>query len=196
MIFNRDEYEYEELGNFEIESEKIENIKFIDCNFENCSISESLIHNCLFKDCKFTNCNIAGNKFELTVFKDCEFEKCNLIGINWKDITVERGYSNPFSKLKECYLKYSSFIKMDIKKFDFGGNIIHDSMFDESCLKECKFKGCDLTQTRFNICDIRNADFREAKGYLVDITNCKIKGAKFSFPEAMSLLDSLDIKIY
>ncbi len=119
-----------------------------------------------------------------------------MIGINWKDITVERGYSNPFSKLKECYLKYSSFLKMDIKKFDFGGNIIHDSMFDESCLKECKFKGCDLTQTRFNICDIRNADFREAKGYLVDITNCKIKGAKFSFPEAMSLLDSLDIKIY
>ena len=115
MIFNRDEYEYEELGNFEIESEEIENIKFIDCNFENCSISESLIHNCLFKDCKFTNCNIAGNKFELTVFKDCEFEKCNLIGINWKDITVERGYSNPFSKLKECYLKYSSFLKMDIK---------------------------------------------------------------------------------
>ena len=85
---------------------------------------------------------------------------------------------------------------MDIKKFDFSGNIIHDSMFDESCLKDCKFKGCDLTQTRFNICDIRSADFRESKGYLVDITNCKIKGAKFSFPEAMSLLDSLDIKIY
>ena len=26
MIFNRDEYEYEELGNFDIESEEIENI--------------------------------------------------------------------------------------------------------------------------------------------------------------------------
>ncbi len=39
MIFNRDEYEYEEMGNFQIESDSIECIKFIDCKFENCSTS-------------------------------------------------------------------------------------------------------------------------------------------------------------
>ena len=49
MIFNRDEYEYEEIGNFQIESDSIDGIKFIDCKFENCSISESLIYNSYLK---------------------------------------------------------------------------------------------------------------------------------------------------
>lgn len=196
MIFEKNEYEYDDIEDLELSSETIKDIDFKDCVFRNCSISENTISNCLFKDCKFINCNIVGNKFIYTIFRDCEFEKCNLIGINWKEITKERSYSNPFSKLKDCYLKYSSFIKMDIKKFDFSSNVIHDSIFDECCLKLSKFNSCDLTQTRFNLCDLRDTDFKESRGYIIDINNCNIKGGKFSFPDVMNLLDCLDIKIY
>lgn len=39
-------------------------------------------------------------------------------------------------------------------------------------------------------------DFRESTGYEIDINTNMLKDAKFSFPEVVSLLDSLEIKIY
>jgi len=44
-------------------------------------------------------------------------------------------------------------------------------------------------------CDMRKANFKEASGYKVDIFGCKLQDAKFSLPEAVSLLGDLRIKL-
>lgn len=44
-------------------------------------------------------------------------------------------------------------------------------------------------------CNMPKADFRGARGYAIDIKNNNLEGAKFSYPEVVSLLSSIDIII-
>ena len=62
-----------------------------------------------------------------------------------------------------------------------------------SLLTEALFSSCSLNGTTYLDCDLRKANFKEAKGYLIDVTRNLIKGAQFSYPEALTLLDSLGI---
>ena len=68
-------------------------------------------------------------------------------------------------------------------------------IFTDCTFENCSFEDCRLEATQFFRWDIRKADFREAKGYVIDIPSNKLKQAKFSFPEVTSLLTSLEIKI-
>lgn len=62
-------------------------------------------------------------------------------------------------------------------------------------LKGADFSGTDLKKSTFQDCDLSKADFRGAKNYFISTESNKIKKAKFSMPEAVSLLGNLDIMI-
>lgn len=174
----------------------MEQYKFTDCTFENCSFEDCRVMNCIFVNCRFYNCNIISLSSKYSEVKNAAFRKCNLIGIHcWNELLPVGKYAHAIDKLEGCYLKYNSFLEMPFRKFDFSGNIIQESMFEECDLQESSFRDCRLEATQFFRCDIRKADFREAKGYVIDIPSNKLKQAKFSFPEVTSLLTSLEIKI-
>lgn len=184
-----------------IKDRKYENItkeqcNFIDCTFENCSFEECEIINCVFVNCNFYNCNIISLTSKYSEVKNATFQKCNLIGIHcWNELLPVGRYAHSIDKLECCCMKYNSFIEMPFRKFDFSGNIIQESIFEECDLQESNFRDCRLEATQFFKCDIRKADFRDAKGYAIDVPSSKIKQAKFSYPEVTSLLASLEIKI-
>ena len=84
---------------------------------------------------------------------------------------------------------------MNFSKFNFSTNDIVDSTFSDCRLSCASFKGCNLKFTEFLRTDITGADFTGASGYQVEITTCRMKGARFSFPEAMNLLNGLGVEI-
>lgn len=188
-------YEYRNFENIKMENERIEDYEFYDCSFRNCTFGECMLKRCSFIECKFYNCSIISLQAEFSQIKYTEFEKCNLIGISWHALLPAGNIAEPISRLKECILKYASFIDMNFRKFNFSFNTIQDSAFDECNLMESSFKGCRLEATQFSRCDIRKADFREATGYQISITTNKMKEAKFSFPEVIGLLGELNIKV-
>jgi hypothetical protein len=170
--------------------------KFIDCSFENCSFEDCTINHCHFVNCSFYNCNIISLTSQYSEIKNTVFKKCNLIGIHgWNGLLPVGKYTYAIERIEDCCLKYNSFIEMNFRKFDFSGNVIQESIFEECDLQESNFRNCRLEATQFFRCDVRKADFREAKGYVIDIPSNKLRQAKFSFPEVVSLLDSLEIKI-
>ncbi|MCI8992438.1 MAG: pentapeptide repeat-containing protein [Eubacterium sp.] len=173
-----------------------EQYQFIDCTFENCSFEDCKITGCVFVNCKFYNCNIISLTSKHSEIKNAAFHKCNLIGLHcWNELLPVGKYAHSIDKLENCHLKYNSFIEMSFRKFDFSSNMIQESIFEKCDLQESNFMDCRLEATQFFRCDIRNADFRDAKGYAIDILTNKIKQAKFSYPEVMSLLTSLEIEI-
>lgn len=184
-----------------IKDQKYQNItkeqsKFIDCTFENCSFEDCTITGCVFVNCKFYKCSIISLTSKHSEMKNASFHKCNLIGIHcWNELLPAGKFAHSIEKLESCCLKYNSFIEMPFRKFDFSGNIIQESAFEECDLQESNFRDCRLEATQFFRCDIRKADFRDAKGYVIDIPSNKLKQARFSFPEVTSLLASLEIKI-
>ena len=67
--------------------------------------------------------------------------------------------------------------------------------FYEANLKKAYFNNSVLTQTIFNKANLTDADFRGARDYFINLRETNIKKAKFSMPEALALLYSLEIII-
>ena len=52
-----------------------------------------------------------------------------------------------------------------------------------------------LGSTAFSRCDLQKADFREATGYRIDPSDNQMKGARFSFPDVIALLNGFGLVI-
>ena len=72
---------------------------------------------------------------------------------------------------------------------------MHEVDFFETNLIKADFTGSGLRGTVFNQADLREADFRGAVDYVIDVRSSKLSKAKFSSPEALNLLYSLGIII-
>lgn len=188
-------YENESFTGYELENETVADCAFSDCTFTDCTVSESLFTRCTFDSCAFENCRLSDIKSSSTAVNFCTFSSCRLSGVNWRLFLAELPLANPIERLTKCHLRYNTFYKMNFNCFDFSGSSITASSFTECSLVSAVFKGCDLTGTDLFRCDITKADFRSASGYRIGIADCKMKNARFSYPDVMSLLDSLDIII-
>ena len=62
-------------------------------------------------------------------------------------------------------------------------------------IKITRALGVRLGGTRFTRCDLQKADLRTAEEYAIDLETNKLKGARFSFPDVVRLLDGTGIVI-
>lgn len=67
--------------------------------------------------------------------------------------------------------------------------------FREAKLPLADFAFTNLQDSLFQSTDLTAADFRYARNYQIDPSQNKIQNARFSLPEAMALLYSMDIEI-
>jgi uncharacterized protein YjbI with pentapeptide repeats len=81
----------------------------------------------------------------------------------------------PKIKITGCEAKEVDFIETDMT----GGD----------------FKNTDFEKSRFFKANLTEADFKGARNYFIDVKNTIIKKTRFSMPEAVELLSSLDIII-
>lgn len=82
-----------------------------------------------------------------------------------------------------------------MKRMSFRGSKVQECCFSNSLLAESDFRETDLEGSLFHHTDLAKVDFREAKNYSIDPTSNVIKKARFSSPEALSLLKFFDILI-
>jgi uncharacterized protein YjbI with pentapeptide repeats len=67
--------------------------------------------------------------------------------------------------------------------------------FSECDLSKASFDRCQFSEGNFTKCDLRSADFRSASGWSIDPATNQLRGARFSFPEAVALLKFLGIRL-
>lgn len=185
--------EYVTIQQKNITGEVLSGTEYMGCRFEHCVFENSKVSKCRFTDCVFSNCRITTPTIEYTVMTGSRFEQCRLFGINWSQLSG--GYIRPIDCFDRCQLKYNHFLGMEFSRFEFSDSDILASMFADCNLSDSHFRHCKLDETEFFRCDLTNADFREASGYRVDLSNCKLQGAAFSFPEVVNLLGGLGIVI-
>lgn len=188
-------FEGEIFENITLSEETLRGYEFVDCRFINCSIEKCTLIRCSFSECRFLSCSLTEVNSEHSQVKFLELEKCVLVGINWSVWKPMGGFGTALSKVTECKLKYNTFTEMALPKFDFSGSSIAGSMFAKVDLTGSSFRGCELSDTEFFQCELCKADFRGASGYKVDVLSCKVKDAKFSYPEVIDLLYYLGIQV-
>ena len=187
--------EDQKFENLSYRNEILENIEYDDCVFEKCQFTEVNMVGCIFNHCEFRNCEFRLIKFDHCRMQNASFKDCLLMGINWDELQSGATKSFPAETFTHCVLKYNNFIKSFLTKFDFSTCTIMDCFFMECTLIKANFKNVVFKETSFSDCNLSESDFRGAEGYIIDIMNNIIKKAKFSLPEAIALLDALDITL-
>lgn len=171
---------------------------FEDCLFTGCRLEGALVENCQFSGCRFEGCKITAPKFRATQMLSCDFADCALSGVDWSALLDERkremGFL-PFDSLSGCSLRHCVFFGLDLKSFNFSRTDLSGSVFDGCRLEGASFQECRLGGTSFAQNDLSSADFRGAEEYFFSLESNRVKGARFSLPEAVNLLSALGVVI-
>lgn len=192
---NLNYYEGEIFEKLSLRDEEYFGGDFVDCVFRDCTCENLILVHCSFRECRFAGCSLSQLKTRNTELKFCEFDDCTILGLNWALLKPEGPFGEPIEKMNSCRVRYGSFTGMNFKRFRFEGSALVHCTFADCDLSESDLRSCDLSDTEFFRCDLRKADFRHAGGFLIDVNNNKLQGAKFTYPEVLDLLDGLGIKI-
>lgn len=174
----------------EILTAEFTDCKFVKCNFETAVISQSRFSHCTFRECNLSLVQIPGSSFPST-----RFEKSKLIGIDWTPGDWSQTEFNQLEGFFDCVLSHSTFIGLRLRGIQIKDCIANEVDFREADLSKVNFRGSDLAKSLFGNTNLADADLSRARNYQIDPGNNTLKMAKFSLPEAMALLYSMDIEI-
>ncbi len=187
------EFNDQSFTKVKLEGTKVVGKEFYECVFSHCSFRESTFQMCKFNDCTFQDCDLSLVRLDASSFSDTRFERSKVIGVNWTMAAWSKFQSESPISFTECVIDFSAFIGLTLRKIDMKKCRAQEVEFSEADLSSANFSGTDLTKSRFHHANLTRANFVDATNYSLDLTTSKITKAKFSLPEALSLLYGLDI---
>jgi uncharacterized protein YjbI with pentapeptide repeats len=169
--------------------------EFYDCTFIRCSFAEAVFRFCTFINCTFQRCDLSLAQVPGSIFSLTRFEESKMIGIDWtRGDWAATGLGDPIDFFK-CAISHSTFIGLSLPGIQFKDCVAVDVDFREADLSQADFTGTDLSGSLFSSTNLTEADLSDASNYHIAPGQNVLTKAKFSLPEAMSLLYSLDIDL-
>lgn len=181
------------FNNLRYQGGTIYEVEFIDCTFTKCTFAETAITGCAFNNCTFSECDLKLVELKGTSFTAAKFEGCNLIGINWALAAWDKAGFLRTIDFINCTLNYSAFVGLTLKEIIIRDCSAKEVDFAEVDLTKTDCRRTDFSKARFLHTNLTEADFSGASNYSIDVKLNTLKQTKFSLPEAVSLLQSLDI---
>jgi fluoroquinolone resistance protein len=176
----------------ELPGVRIASSDFDTCTFERCILTEAVLSHCRFTSCKFIACDLSLLCAPNCRFVDVEFIESKLAGVDWTVVGSTKTDRQLFSAaFDRCALDYSSFFGLRLKKLSSCSALEVD--FSEADLTGANCQRSDFAGAKFLHTNLSGANFVGARGYAIDLSANRAKKAKFSYPEAMSLLSAFDV---
>jgi uncharacterized protein YjbI with pentapeptide repeats len=164
---------------------------YTDCTFTGCSFNKTDLTNTTFTDCTFINCELVMCKIDGTTIDSVHFKSCRLTGINFTEVS-EYGFSPDFT---DSLLDSCVFYDNTLNRVRFISSTLRNTDFTNCRLKNVDFSGSRFQSAAILGCNLEGADFRSASGYSIDPSANKLKGARFSLPEAASFLKYIGVTV-
>jgi fluoroquinolone resistance protein len=187
------EYEQKTFRKIDAPKQTVKGKSFQNCSFVQCDLKEIAFEGCKFRDCTFKGCDLSLMKIKNSVFADVKFEDTKVVGINWTEAMWGKNSLLGSLSFTECTLNYSTFIGLKMHKLAIVRTVAKDVDFSEADLTKATFDETDLSDSRFHHTNLTEANLSKATNYSIAATNNTLKKTRFSLPEAVSLLRSLDI---
>jgi uncharacterized protein YjbI with pentapeptide repeats len=189
-------YRDQVFSNVTLATPKLTRTEFDSCVFENCNFREATLYACRFSNCVFSGCDLGLAKLPNCRFIEVEFKQSKLIGIDWTTVGTSSTDLIMFSVgFEGCVLDFSSFYGMSIAKTKMRDCSAKEADFTETDLSEADLRGTDFEASTFLHTTLEKANLIDARNYAIDPLLNKIRRAKFSLPDAVSLLATFEIKI-
>jgi len=194
--FKQGEHYFDALfDKHECSENRYSDIEFEECLFTDCDFSGKEFQHCKFVRCEFIRCNLSLIALPQTKLFGVTFQESKLIGIDWTKIIWAMYHLDFELKFERCILNDSSFFGLTLNELVFDECKLHDVDFREGDFSGSIMNYCDFTHSIFMRTNLQHVDFSESTNYTINVLENRIKGAKFSRFEALSLLDSLDIEL-
>jgi fluoroquinolone resistance protein len=190
MTFTAIEYYRGNFANLSLEKGAIEAKVFDECEFNRCSFIETNFNRCKFRNCSFIECILSAVVPMNARFSQVKFTGCKVIGLDW----TKTQYLEDL-EFSGCQISYSNFKLLKIPRIKIVNCEAKEVDFSETDLTGADLKNSDFEKSRFFKTNLSSADLKGARNYFIDIKNNTLKKTRFSLPEALSLLNSLDIII-
>jgi fluoroquinolone resistance protein len=194
-VKNHHEYLNEHFSEINYSEKSIEATEFDNCTFTGCHFSSTQFIQCKFHECHFLNCNLSLMTVSKCSFFDTLFEGCKAIGINWTTANWPNIKLTCPLQFNQCIVNDSSFIGLSLREMKMVECKAHDVDFREADFTQADFSHTDFTHSLFSKTLLTEANFAEAINYDINIFQNNVKRAKFTLPEAMNLLQHLDIEL-
>ena len=194
-IRSRTRYCEEVLRDERLESRQIDSSEFHECEFASSVLTGSEFRACRFVECTFWQCDLSLVGLPHTTFSACRFEDSKLVGINWTEASWPETRLWVPVGFARCVVSHSTFMGLNLAGVRFSDCVAQDVDFRDSDLSRADFGGTDLSKSLFVNTDLTEADLSSARNYRIDPRENTIVNAKFSLPEAISLLDGLGVEL-
>lgn len=168
-----------------------EGTRFEECRFVNCDFSYAKLNNMLFIDCEFEQCNLSLANTAETGMQGVVFKDCKLIGIDFGKCRT-LGFKVSFLR---CNMESTGFHKCKLKGTNFVSCILKGTDFAETDLTNANFDNCDLDGAIFDRTNLKGADLRTAYNFIINPEVNPIKKARFSAHGLSGLLVQYSIII-
>jgi fluoroquinolone resistance protein len=190
MNFTESVYYREKFSKLVLENEKITLKVFEECEFVDCNLINCRFEKCKFLTCTFSECIISALTPLDCRFNEVNFKGCKVIGVDWTKTQYLKDLN-----FAGCQVNYSNFKLLKISRIKLVDCEAKEVDYSETDLSQGDFRNTDFENSLFFKTNLSGADFRGAKNYYIDVKNNTIKKARFSLPEAIGLLKSLDISL-
>jgi uncharacterized protein YjbI with pentapeptide repeats len=176
-----------------IEQSELASCEFYDCVFLHCRFTETVFRGCRFVSCTFRRCDLSLVQVPESTFSSTRFENSTVIGVDWTQADwPPAGLGDPIAFLN-CAISHSTFIGLRLRGIQIRDCVARDVDFRETDLSYADIGGTDLAESMFIHTDLTEADLSRARNYSIDPGRNVLTKARFSLPEAMSLLYCMDI---
>src|SRR5690554_96272 len=194
--FSSNDQYFQQQFNNQIEADALFNqIEFEDCQFVDCNFSQTEFKHCKFVNCEFVRCNLSLTKIPLSRFTEVTFRECKMVGIDWTRAQWSSYQFHSELKFYKCILNDSSFFGLELHEVVMEECKAHDVDFRDTKLNGASLTYTDFSNSLFGRTNLSGADLSEATNYSIDVLENNLNKATFSRYEALSLLDSLGIKL-
>lgn len=195
VIESRCQVSEETFEGLTMEGGEVAGSEFRECSFVRCALREVAFRACAFDDCSFVECDLSLVKLPHSTFAACRLDDCKIIGVNWTEARWPKARLWEPVRFHRCVLDHSTFMGLGMKGIRMTRCTAKDVDFRETDLSGADFSGTELSGSLFASTDLTEADLSGASGYSIDPAVNKLKGAKFSLPEALALLSGLGIEL-
>lgn len=161
------------------------------CTFKDCDLANMDFQEYKFVECEFVNCNLSNANINQTYLQDVIFNNCKMLGLSFDQC-------NPFgfaAKFEHCSLDHSTFFQVKLSQSSFKDCHMHEVDFTEAVMTGMVVTNCDLLNAHFENTNLEKADFTSSTNYSINPEINKLKGARFSLPDVVGLLDKYGIKV-
>lgn len=189
------EYLEASFEKLDLTSAHLENALFEECVFNHCNFTSAVFSRCKFSHCTFNHCNLSVVDLSWSKFYEVAFNECKLSGTDWTRADWPAFNLDPELSFTKSILTNATFLGLKLQGLKMEECKLHDVDFRECDLSGSAITGCDLAGSLFNQTSLRAADFTDSWGFNINVLQNTVTGAKFSRPEAMSMLESLGIEL-